>query len=79
MFPDVESVAPATSAAQICRNPDDGVPDDGVIIGAAIADNADCIVNGGSDLLVLERLVHAGGDIGIIAIVDFHRYALPSL
>ena len=68
MFPDVESVEIATSLAQICRNPDDGV-----IIGAAIADNADCIVNGGSDLLVLERLVHAGGDIDIIAIVDFHR------
>ena len=74
MFPDVESVETATSLAQICRNPDDGV-----IIGAAIADNADCIVNGGSDLLMLERLVRAGGDIGIIDPADFLRYALPSL
>ena len=78
MFSDVESVETATSAAQICRNPDDGV-----ISGAAIADYADCIVNGDSDLRMLERLVHAGGAIGIIidiiAPADFLRYALPSL
>ena len=74
MSPDVESVENATSPAQICRNPDDGV-----IIGAAIADNADCIVNGDIDLLMLERLVHSGGDIGIIicdiiAPAHFPRY-----
>ena len=49
MFPDVEIVEPATFSAQICR-----APDDDVILGTAMADNADCIMTGDSDLLVLE-------------------------
>ena len=64
-----EIVEPATFPAQICRDPDDDA-----ILGTAVAGNADCIVTGDSDLLVLERLVHAGVTIDIIAPADFPRY-----
>ena len=45
-----EIVEPATFDRQICRDPDDDA-----ILGTAVAGNADCIVTGDSDLLVLER------------------------
>ncbi|MYC06065.1 MAG: putative toxin-antitoxin system toxin component, PIN family [Chloroflexi bacterium] len=69
ILPDVEIVEPATFPAQICRDPDDDA-----ILGTAVAGNADCIVTGDSDLLVLERLVCAGVAIDIITPVDFPRY-----
>ena len=45
-----EIVEPATFDVQICRDPDDDA-----ILGTAVAGDADCIVTGDSDLLVLER------------------------
>ena len=45
-----ELVEPATFDRQICRDPDDDA-----ILGTAVAGDADCIVTGDSDLLVLER------------------------
>ena len=64
-----EIVEPATFPAQICRDPDDDA-----ILGTAVAGNADCIVTGDSDLLVIERLIHAGVTVDIIAPADFPRY-----
>ena len=45
-----EIVEPATFDRQICRDADDDA-----ILGTAVAGDADCIVTGDSDLLVLER------------------------
>ena len=50
MMSSAEIVQPATFDTQICRDPDDDA-----ILGTAIAGNADCIVTGDNDLLVLER------------------------
>ena len=60
-----EIVEPATFDRQICRDPDDDA-----ILGTAVAGNADCIVTGDNDLLVLERFQ----DVSIIAPSDFVRY-----
>lgn len=45
-----EIVEPATFDRQICRDADDDA-----ILGTAVAGDADCIVTGDNDLLVLER------------------------
>ena len=45
-----ELVEPATFDKQICRDADDDA-----ILGTAVAGDADCIVTGDNDLLVLER------------------------
>ena len=60
-----ESVKPVTFEEQICRDPDDDA-----ILGSAVAGNADCIVTGDSDLLVLERF----RDVDIISPSEFARY-----
>ena len=54
-----------TFEAQICRDPDDDA-----ILGTAVAGNADCIVTGDSDLLVLERFQ----DVDIISPSEFAEY-----
>ena len=60
-----EIVEPATFDTQICRDPDDDA-----ILGTAIAGNADCIVTGDNDLLVLERFQ----GVDIISPSEFARY-----
>ena len=60
-----EIVDPATFDTQICRDPDDDA-----ILGTAIAGNADCIVTGDNDLLVLERFQ----GVDIISPAEFARY-----
>ena len=60
-----EIVEPATFDRQICRDPDDDA-----ILGTAVAGNADCIVTGDSDLLVLERFE----GVDIISPSEFVRY-----
>ena len=62
---DAEIVEPATFETQICRDPDDDA-----ILGTAVAEDADCIVTGDNDLLVLERFQ----GVDIIAPSDFVRY-----
>ena len=66
----VEIVEPVTFPEQICRDPDDDT-----ILGTAVAGNADCIVTGDSDLLVLERF----GDVDIVAPSEFVRYEVERL
>lgn len=66
---DAEIVEPVTFETQICRDPDDDA-----ILGAAVAGNADCIVTGDNDLLVLERF----RGVDIIAPFDFARYEVES-
>ena len=61
----VEIVEPVTFEEQICRDPDDDA-----ILGTAVAGNADCIVTGDSDLLVLERF----RDVDIISPSEFAGY-----
>ena len=61
----VEIVEPVTFPEQICRDPDDDA-----ILGTAVAGNADCIVTGDSDLLVLDRF----RDVGIISPSEFAGY-----
>ena len=61
----VEIVEPVTFPEQICRDPDDDA-----ILGTAVAGNADCIVTGDSDLLVLERF----RDVDIISPSEFAGY-----
>ena len=61
----VEIVEPVTFEEQICRDPDDDA-----ILGSAVAGNADCIVTGDSDLLVLERF----RDVDIISPSEFAGY-----
>ena len=58
-------VEPVTFEEQVCRDPDDDA-----ILGTAVAANADCIVTGDSDLLVLERF----RDVDIVAPSEFARY-----
>ena len=45
-------------------------PDDDAILGTAVAGNADCIVTGDSDLLVLDRF----RDVDIISPSEFAGY-----
>lgn len=66
---DAEIVEPATSDKQICRDPDDDA-----ILGTAGAGNADCIVTGDSDLLVLERFQ----GVDIVSPSEFARYESES-
>ena len=54
-----------TFPEQICRDPDDDA-----ILGTAVAGNADCIVTGDSDLLVLDRF----RDVDIISPAEFAGY-----
>jgi putative PIN family toxin of toxin-antitoxin system len=61
----VEIVEPVTFEEQVCRDPDDDA-----ILGTAVAGNADCIVTGDSDLLVLERF----RDVDIISPSEFAGY-----
>ena len=61
----VEIVEPVTFPEQICRDPDDDA-----ILGTAVAGNADCIVTGDSDLLVLDRF----RDVDIISPSEFAGY-----
>lgn len=65
LMPEAEIVEPATFDTQICRDPDDDA-----ILGTAIAGNADCIVTGDNDLLVLERFQ----GVDIISPAEFARY-----
>ena len=60
-----EIVEPVTFETQICRDSDDDA-----ILGTAVAGNADCIVTGDSDLLVLERFQ----DVDIISPAEFAEY-----
>ena len=60
-----EIVEPTTFDTQICRDPDDDA-----ILGTAVAGNADCIVTGDSDLLVLEQFK----GVDIISPSEFVRY-----
>ena len=60
-----ELVAPVTFGEQICRDPDDDH-----VLGTAIAGNADYIVTGDRDLLVLERFQ----TVGIISPSEFMDY-----
>ena len=64
-----EIVEPATFDRQICRDPDDDA-----ILGTAISGNADCIVTGDSDLLVLERFQ----GVDIVSPSEFARYEVES-
>ena len=64
-----EVVEPATFDRQICRDPDDDA-----ILGTAVAGNADCIVTGDSDLLVLERFQ----GVDIVSPSEFARYEVES-
>ena len=64
-----EVVEPATFDRQICRDPDDDA-----ILGTAISGNADCIVTGDSDLLVLERFQ----GVDIVSASEFARYEVES-
>ena len=66
---DAEIVEPATFDRQICRDPDDDA-----ILGTAVAGNADCIVTGDSDLLVLERFQ----GVDIVSPSEFARYESES-
>ena len=60
-----EIVEPVIFETQICRDPDDDA-----ILGTAVAGNADCIVTGDGDLLVLERFQ----DVDIISPSEFAEY-----
>ena len=61
----VEIVEPVTFGEQVCRDPDDDA-----ILGTAVAGNADCIVTGDSDLLVLKRF----REVDIISPSEFAGY-----
>lgn len=65
----VEIVEPVTFDRQICRDPDDDT-----ILGTAVAGNADCIVTGDSDLLVLERFQ----GVDVVSPSEFARYESES-
>ena len=60
-----EIVEPATFDRQICRDADDDA-----ILGTAVAGDADCIVTGDSDLLILERFE----GVDILSPSEFARY-----
>ena len=64
-----EIVEPVTFDRQICRDADDDA-----ILGTAVAGQADCIVTGDNDLLVLERF----RGVDIISPSDFERYEVES-
>ena len=64
-----EIVEPATFDTQICRDPDDDA-----ILGTAVAGNADCLVTGDNDLLIIGRFL----GVDIIAPSDFARYEVES-
>ena len=64
-----EIVEPVTFETQICRDPDDDA-----ILGTAVAGNADCIVTGDSDLLVLARFQ----GVDIVSPSEFARYESES-
>ena len=66
---DAEVVEPAIFDRQICRDPDDDA-----ILGTAVAGNADCIVTGDSDLLILERFE----GVDIVSPSEFARYESES-
>ena len=66
---EAEIVEPVTFEQQICRDPDDDA-----ILGTAVAGNADCIVTGDSDLLILERFE----GVDIISPSEFARYESES-
>lgn len=61
----MEMVVPTQLSATVCRDPDDDR-----VIGTALAGQADCIVTGDSDLLVLKRYE----DISIVAPTAFTRF-----
>ena len=65
LMPELVIVEPVTFPEQICRDPDDDA-----ILGTAVAGNADCIVTGDSDLLVLDRF----RDVDIISPSEFAGY-----
>ena len=69
MMSSVEIVEPVTFDRQICRDADDDA-----ILGTAVAGQADCIVTGDNDLLVLERF----RGVDIIAPSEFERYEVES-
>ncbi len=60
-----EIVEPVTFETQICRDPDDDA-----ILGTAVAGNADCIVTGDNDLLIIGRFQ----GVDIISPSEFARY-----
>lgn len=60
-----EIVEPVTFETQICRDPDDDA-----ILGTAVAGNADCIVTGDNDLLIIGRF----RGVDIISPSEFVRY-----
>ena len=64
-----EIVEPVTFDKQICRDPDDDA-----ILGTAVAGNANCIVTGDSDLLVLEGFQ----GVDIVSPSEFARYESES-
>ncbi len=66
---DAEIVEPVAFDRQICRDPDDDA-----ILGTAVAGNADCIVTGDSDLLILERFE----GVDIVSPSEFARYESES-
>ena len=61
----MEIVVPAALESPICRDPDDDI-----VLGTAITENAACIVTGDKDLLVIKRY-HA---VDIIRPSDFAKY-----
>ena len=65
LMPELVIVEPVTFPEQICLDPDDDA-----ILGTAVAGNADCIVTGDSDLLVLDRF----RDVDIILPSEFAGY-----
>ena len=65
LMPELEIVEPVIFETQICRDADDDA-----ILGTAVAGNADCIVTGDSDLLVLERFQ----GVDIISPSEFAEY-----
>lgn len=60
-----EIVEPVTFETQICRDPDDDA-----ILCTAVAGNADCIVTGDNDLLIIGRFQ----GVDIISPSEFARY-----
>ena len=65
LMPELVTVEPVTFPEQICHDPDDDA-----ILGTAVAGNADCIVTGDSELLVLDRF----RDVDIISPSEFAGY-----
>ena len=70
LIPELHIVEPVAFEEQVCRDPDDDA-----ILGTAVAGNADCIVTGDSDLLVLERFE----GVDIVSPSEFVRNEAESL